>query len=244
VATLLGGIDADILQGAGLSEDDITSIKARVLDHSSYAVSSRQRVALGGRIRSGSEPAMRQASVPPAFVDALIRQPRAGATHPGKPRLILEPPENHGDHCLAVAVLGVLLSERYDADPGVVFLAGLAHHLHNATLPDAGFAGEMLLGDHLTAILRRLVENALATLQSDVADVTRRALAVTADASTPEGRAFNAADVIDRVMEVRHFAQVASFTESHSLNDMQVVHEGPLQAFHYDVIQRAGLNVA
>ena len=30
------------------------------------------------------------------------------------------------------------------------FLSGLAHHLHNATLPDSGFAGEILLGEHLT----------------------------------------------------------------------------------------------
>ncbi len=60
---------------------------------------------------------------------------------------MFEPPENHAEHCLAVAVYGVLLAPRYGADPSVVFLAGLAHHLHNARLPDSGFTGEALLGD-------------------------------------------------------------------------------------------------
>ena len=30
---------------------------------------------------------------------ALATQPRAGATAPGRPRLVLEPPENHAEHC-------------------------------------------------------------------------------------------------------------------------------------------------
>ena len=62
---------------------------------------------------------------------------------------MLEPPEGHGDHCLVVAVLAAVLAPRYGADPARPFLAGMAHHLHNAALPDSGFAGEMLLGEHL-----------------------------------------------------------------------------------------------
>ena len=77
----------------------------------------------------------------PGFVEALCRQPRAGATAPGRPRLIVEPPENHAEHCWAVAVYGALLADDVDADPADAFLLGLAHHLHNAVLPDAGFAG-------------------------------------------------------------------------------------------------------
>ena len=89
------------------------------------------------------------AGAAPAFAEALIRQPRAGATCPGKPRIVLEPPEGHGDHCMIVAALACLLAPRYGASPETAFLAGMAHHLHNAHLPDSGFAGEILLGDHL-----------------------------------------------------------------------------------------------
>ena len=197
----------------------------------------------GQRVGAGQAARRRRASCTPvpAFVEALIRQPRAGATCPGKPRLILEPPEGHGDHCLAVAVLGVVLCAEYGADPAPVFLAGLAHHLHNATLPDAGFAGEVLLGVHLLPALRRLTNQALATLPAGLAAHTRDALALAADSGTPEGRAFNAADVIDRIMEVRHFAAVAGFTEAQATDDMELVHAGPLQDFHYQVMRRAGL---
>ncbi|WP_204268457.1 hypothetical protein, partial [Escherichia coli] len=67
----------------------------------------------------------------PAFVAALAEQPRAGVTCPGKPRILFEPPENHAEHCLVVAVYGVVLSPFYRADPGTVFLAAMAHHFHN-----------------------------------------------------------------------------------------------------------------
>ena len=63
-----------------------------------------------------------------------------------------------------VAVYGALLADDVGADPADAFLLGLAHHLHNAVLPDAGFAGEILLGDHLEPVLERLTERELATL--------------------------------------------------------------------------------
>ncbi len=80
------------------------------------------------------------AAVPP-FVPLLAAQPRAGATRPGHPRVILEPAENHAEHCAVVAVNGVLAAGVFGADPAGPFLTGLAHHLHNAYLPDAGDAG-------------------------------------------------------------------------------------------------------
>ena len=175
------------------------------------------------------------------FAEALIRQPRAGATCPGKPRIILEPPENHGEHCLVVAVLGVVLASHYGADPATVFLAGLAHHLHNATLPDSGFAGEILLGDALGPLMRRLFDRELATLHPAVAQTVGAALATIGDAATPEGRAFNAADVIDRVLQMRQYDRVAAFTVDQALDDLNLVHAGPLQAFHQTVLQEAGL---
>ena len=62
----------------------------------------------------------------PAFVRALQDQPRAGATHPTEPRLMLEPPESHADHCWAVAAIAALLAIETRADPGVPLLAALA----------------------------------------------------------------------------------------------------------------------
>ena len=177
----------------------------------------------------------------PAFAEALIRQPRAGATCPGKPRVVLEPPENHGDHCLVVAVLAVLLAPRFSVDPAAAFLAGMAHHLHNAVLPDSGFAGEMLLGDHLGPVMRRLFDRELATLPAPLSEATAAALAAIPDASTPVGRAFHAADVIDRVLQMRHYDQVARFTVDQALDDMDLVHAGPTQSFHQAVLRDAGL---
>ena len=50
------------------------------------------------------------------------RQPRAGATRPGHPRVVLEPAENHAEHCAVVAVNGVLAAGVFGADPAVPFL--------------------------------------------------------------------------------------------------------------------------
>ena len=154
---------------------------------------------------------------------------------------MLEPPEGHGDHCFVVAVLGAALAPEYDASPGAAFLAGMAHHLHNAVLPDSGFAGEMLLGPHLEPVMERLFTEALTTLPPALQDPTVEALAAIRDAETPVGRAFHAADVIDRVLQMRHYDRVAAFTIDQALQDMDLVHAGPVQAFHHAVLRDAGL---
>lgn len=235
-AARLGGIDRAVLNTCGLGDGEATTVLTKSFDEVSGPVdrdlAARLRHHLG--TLSTTEPA-------PAFAEALIRQPRAGATCPGKPRIVLEPPENHGDHCLVVAVLAALLAPLYSADPATAFLSGMAHHLHNAALPDSGFAGEILLGDHLAPILRRLFDQELATLPEPLASTTRLALDGIADASTPNGRAFHAADVIDRVLQMRHYDQVAAFTVDQALDDMDLVHAGPTQSFHYAVLAEAGL---
>ncbi len=101
------------------------------------------------------------AAVPP-FVPLLAAQPRAGATRPGHPRVMLEPAENHAEHCAVVAVNGVLAAGVFGADPAGPFLTGLAHHLHNAYLPDAGDAGDSLLGEHLRPLMEHLPRPGLA----------------------------------------------------------------------------------
>ncbi len=233
-AIRLGGLDRAVLDDVGVA--DPAAVLRRGFDQVCSPLHPPLREAL--RMRLGQA---WQAGEAPGFAEALIRQPRAGATCPGRPRLVLEPPENHGDHCLVVAVLGVALSGRYGADPATVFVAGLAHHLHNAVLPDSGFAGEVLLGDELGPVMHALFERALATLTPPVRETTRRALATIGDADSPEGRAFHAADVIDRVLQMRHYERVARFTAAQALDDLDLVHAGPVQAFHHAVLAEAGL---
>ena len=235
-AARLGGIDRIVLTACGLDKAEATLVLARSFDEVAGPVDLRLAAALSTHLGT-----LTTAGAAPAFAEALIRQPRAGATCPGKARIVLEPPENHGDHCLVVAVLATLLAPHYDADPAVAFLSGMAHHLHNATLPDSGFAGEILLGNHLAPILRRLFDQELATLPGPLSGMTRQALDGIADAETPAGRAFHAADVIDRVLQMRHYDRVAAFTVDQALDDMDLVHAGPTQSFHYAVLAEAGL---
>ena len=235
-ACRLGGIDRTVLETAGTSIAHADAIMARSFDemaspiHPGLALDLRAHLAVA-----------LAAATPPAFAEALIRQPRAGATCPGKPRIVLEPPEGHGDHCMIVAVLACILAPRYGADPATAFLAGMAHHLHNAHLPDSGFAGEILLGEHLGPLMATLFARELATLPTALADTTRAALEQIGTADNPVGRAFNAADVIDRVLQMKHYDQVAQFRTAQALEDLDLVHVGPVQAFHYEVLQDSGL---
>ncbi len=236
-ATRLGGIDVGVLRQAGVDPDAAGHIVLQAFDEAGAGLAPGLRTALLAQLGRGA-----LGKDIPDFAERLLRQPRAGATAPGLPRIILEPPENHGDHCLVVAVLGVVLSGVYGADPTTAFLAGLAHHLHNASLPDSGFAGEVLLGDELTPLIKRLFERELASLADHaVVAPLRAALATIGDADTPAGRAFNAADVIDRVLQMRHYDRVAAFTIDQALDDLDLVHAGPLQAFHQDVLREARL---
>lgn len=232
----LAGLDGPVLRGAGLSADDARAVRTRAIDE------------VGGGLDAGLRDRLVAAPDPtddlthtPAFATTLVDQPRAGATAPGRPRLIVEPPEDHGEHCWAVAVYGALLAPAQDADPGEAFLLGLAHHLHNVALPDAGFAGEILLGEHLEPVIERLTARELATLPGPLADRLRPLLAARADADTPLGRAFHAADVLDRVLQVHHHARAAGFTAKDALVDLELVHASPVSAYHDAVLAEAGL---
>ncbi len=236
VAARLGGIDRAVLANAGVHGPAATAVLQHSFDQVAAPVSPAMAETLRAHLGLPVTP-----GPAPAFAEALIRQPRAGATCPGKPRIVLEPPEGHGDHCLVVAVLAVLLAPKYGAAPETAFLAGLAHHLHNAVLPDSGFAGEMLLGEHLNPIMQTLFARELATLPPALAALTHAALDQIPDASTAVGQAFHAADVIDRVLQMRHYDRVAKFTVDQALDDMDLVHAGPTQAFHHAVLAEARL---
>lgn len=183
------------------------------------------------------------APAPPSlpFVRHLLRQPRAGATALGQPRITLLPQENHGEHCLAVAVLAAVLASAAGADPVPAFLAGLAHHLHNARLPDAGFAGEVMLGAALDPLVRRLTDAELATLASPLCDTVAAALRLVGDVDSAEGRAFNAADVIDRVVQQHCHERSARFSARSALEEFDLVHQGPLQSFGQAVLREHDL---
>ncbi len=231
----LAGIDAAVLTAAGLSDGEVLEVLRRAFDE----VAGPLDAGLRGRLRAALGPL--PGGAPPALAAALNAQPRAGATAPGRPRIMVEPPESHGDHCLTVAVYGALVAPVVGADPVAPFLLGLAHHLHNVVLPDAGFAGEVLLGDALERVLATLEERELAVLPGPLAGRVREVLALRPGADVPEAQAFHAADVLDRVLQVHHHARAAAFTASQALDDLDLVHEGPVQAYHLDVLAAAGL---
>ena len=239
----LAGVDAAVLRDCGLSTTEAETVLGRAVDEvgGGLPAATRARVgaALPALVVGARQPDAGDAL--PGFVGALCRQPRAGATAPGQPRLIVEPPENHAEHCWAVAVYGALLADGVGADPAEAFLLGLAHHLHNAVLPDAGFAGEMLLGTHLEPVVERLTERELATLPPALAGRVRALLALRGDADTPVGRAFHAADVLDRVLQCHHHARAAGFTADQALVDLELVHAGPVAGYHHAVLTAAGL---
>jgi 5'-deoxynucleotidase YfbR-like HD superfamily hydrolase len=232
-ATRLGDIDRGVLAAVGIEGDEAEAIIARAVDEAAEDVDAGLRAELRALADTGG--------AAPPFVAKLARQPRAGVTCPGRPRLLLEPPENHAEHCLVTAVYGVILSPFYGARPEVVFLASLAHHLHNAIIPDSGFAGEVLLGDHLEPAFARATDIALAELPPALADQVRDARAILPDADTPEGRAFHAADTLDRVLQIEQHLRAGKATMHYVLHDMELVHAGPVRGFQDRLLTAMGL---
>lgn len=235
-ATRLSGIDARTLRAGGLSAKRAAAVMTQTTRE--VAVAARLEIAEAVASAVGEEQPTRQ---PPAFARRLCAQPRAGATAPGRPRLQLEPAESHGDHCFVVAIYAVVLAAEHDADPASCFLAGLSHHLHNAGMPDAGFAGEQQLGDDLEAVVDAFRERALAELPPALRDLARAAARHALEIATPQGRAVVAADVLDRVLQMRHHARAAAFEIDQALDDLELIHPGPLQAYGNATLEAAGL---
>ena len=136
-----------------------------------------------------------------------------------------------------MAVYGVCLSPFYRADPGTVFLAAMAHHFHNAAMPDAGFTGEVLLGDHLGPIMAVTTGWAMSELDGPLRGHVERARAVLPDDATAEGRAFHAADCVDRVLQIAQHLRGASTTMAAVLDEWELVHAGPVKGFHDRVLR-------
>ncbi len=234
-ATVLGDLDAALLDRLGLPAEAARGIvRATVAEAAGPLDPALQDWLLEG-------PERLPAGAVPGFVGQLAAQPRAGATAPGRGRLILDPPESHAEHCALVALFGVVLAPVWGARPETVFLAGLAHHLHNALIPDSGFAGEMALGEWLAPAMARATETALGELEPGLRGAVEAACRILPDAGTPEGRAFHAADTLDRVLQVESQLRAAGTSMGFVLREMELVHAGPVKPFQDAVLARMGL---
>lgn|GEM_PF-456933 len=180
----------------------------------------------------------------PDWIERLIAQPRAGATAPGQPRIVLEPVESCAEHCLVTAAYAVLLAPSFEADPGDAFVIALAHHLHNARLPDAGFAGEALIGEHLDELIATLRRDTLAMMSPGAATHLEPLLLDIGTADSPLARTFHTADTIDRVLQIEYFSRCNDFTLDDALVGMELVHAGPIQTFQQEQLDMAGLGQA
>lgn len=235
-AARLGDLDAVKLTELGLSATERLPVLERGFD----AVADEVDPDLARDLRGSLGRTLEQAEVP-TFVLVLSDQPRAGVTCPGKPRLVLQPAENHAEHSWTVALYGALLAPSYDADPVAAFLAGLGHHFHNAAMPDSGFTGEVLLGDLLDGVIERSRQSAMEQLSAPLRATFQQALQPIGRDDTPEGRTFNAADVIDRVLEIEQHLLVRDATMDRVLGEYELVHAGPVKGFHDRVLAEVGL---
>ncbi|QDT14949.1 HD domain-containing protein [Alienimonas californiensis] len=212
-AARLGGIDARVLADAGLEEPAIADVLRRSIAHWADALPDPLPAALAAA--AGDLPLADEATAArleelfdeetaPPFAEVLDRladAPRRGDAGP-----VFASGESHADHCYLVAVYSVLLAPLYQADAGTVFLAALSHHLHNAFLPDAGSAGEKVLGEHWEPITETFTQRCLDALPGPLADEVSDARRRLANADTPEGRCFHAADRLDGELQ-REFCE-------------------------------------
>ena len=240
-AVELSAITPGVLRLGGVSAERVGEVFAGAVRRAGAALPAELREALAAcALEAHTPPDGPTAAIP--FLAGLANQPRAGATHPTRQRLILEPAESHADHCYGVAVLGTLLTSHYGGDPAVPFLAGLAHHLHNAVLPDGGFAAEELLAADYPQIVATLTAAALAELPLSLADQVRAALEQCLPApDAAEAKCFHAADVIDRVLEAVHADRVAQFRLATAVDELELVHAGPFKAFQLETLHAAGV---
>ena len=238
-AARLGDLDLDRLLALGMTPPDARATLARSLEAVGSAIAPSLRDRLATALGDPLPPADPE-TIPPAIA-ALRRQPRAGVTAPGRARIMLRPEENHAEHSFVVALYAGLVAPFYEADASRAFWHGMAHHLHSAAMPDSGYCGEVLLGDRLDEVIARARDQALADLPERMRGPLRESLDEIGGNETPEARAFHAADVIDRVLEIEHHLRGARLTMETVLDDYGLVHDGPVKPFHDRVLAEIGL---
>lgn len=245
LSVLFPGVDERFFAAARLDQDAAVDILRRALDRTAGDQLAEPLLRALHRVlpdyvedlfsESGDHPRL------PEPLEVLCRQPRAGATHPEHPRLVLEPPEMHSDHCLLTAVYAVCYADGYGSDYATPWIAGMAHHLHNAYLPDCGYAGEICLGDRLESVIENCRNAAIAWLPNEVRDPVREALGHHESLDAPAGRAISAGDVLDRVLDVQWRTRAAAVTNQEILGELDLVHPGPLKEFQTDLLASTGL---
>ena len=238
VAANLGAIDAEVLSSAGLKQTEVATILHRAFDAIAAPIDAELRAEMRETIDGKSN---LNDIKNPLFVELLIRQPRSGATKTGAPRRIFDQPENHAEHSIIVGVYAVLLSPVYAAEIETIFFAALAHHFHNAYLPDSGFAGEESLGEFLPRVFDAFRRKCLQEIPEKLHEKIWAVLEIIETADAPEAKAFHAADVLDRVLQMRHHAEANEFTLNYAMEEAELVHAGAIQEFHYDVLRTAKL---
>jgi 5'-deoxynucleotidase YfbR-like HD superfamily hydrolase len=222
-ATRLGAVDAEFFAAERLPQTRVYRAMRRGWMAATSALGPDARLVLRATAGEGAGPltahivqsfaAAHEMQLPaPGFVARLAEQPRAGPTRPDAPRLMLVPRESHAEHSWTVAITAALLAAAYGADAGVVFVAGLAHHLANAWLPDGGEGADAALDGEFAELVPMLRARAVAELPPTVRAMVEHALAVPSATGTPDARAFHAADALDEVLELEWFARVAAFT--------------------------------
>ena len=239
-AARLGAITSSVLEDVGLDESERTEVfKRSILVH--QTLSTDLLKALTDACQELVQYPLDIAPTSMLWVERLAKAPRAGATCPGKPRIALEPSEMHSDHCAMVAVYGYLLADFFGADREDAWLIGLCHHFHTAYLPDSGFTGEMMLGDHLEQVIETLRSRIICGLPECHQARIIRLFGEIGGVTTPLAKTFHAADTIDRVVQMEHYERAAQFKVSHALLDLNLVHEGAAQAFQHSLLKSTGL---
>lgn len=238
VGANLGAIDREVLETAGLTNQEIETILRRAFDSVAAPINANLQNELRESVATKN---YLTAEKTVHFVEQLINQPRSGATKVGAPKLIFDAPENHAAHSIVVGVYAVLLAPEFGADIETVFFAALAHHFHNAYLPDSGFAGEESLGEFLPKIFDVFRRKCLAEIPEHLHEKIWAALKIIETADAPEAQAFHAADVIDRVLQMRHHAEANEFTLKYAMEEAELIHAGAIQNFHYEVLRSARL---
>lgn len=238
VGANLGAISAEVLRSADLKQIGIETILRRAFDSVAAPVDAALRAEMRKLIngKSNSDEAEN-----PHFVELLVRQPRSGATKVGAPKMIFDQPENHAEHSIIVGVYAVLLAPVYAAEIETVFFAALAHHFHNAYLPDSGFAGEESLKEFLPCVFDSFRRKCISEIPEKLHEKIWSALKIIETADAPEARAFHAADVLDRVLQMRHHAEANEFTLKYAMEEAELVHAGAIQEFHHGVLRAAKL---
>ncbi len=240
-AARLGDLDHGTLGLLGLSDADRISVLERSIDEVSTILAGDLVQTLKNHLDQPLDRPLDSAAGLPRSIALLRDQPRAGVTGPGRPRIMLQPEENHAEHSFVVALYAGLLAPFYHADPAEAFWHGMIHHLHSAAMPDAGYTGEILLGDRLDDVIERARRIALHDLPDDHAQICQTHLSAIADDATPAARAFHAADVIDRVIEIEQHLKRSAVTMDVVLDDYGLVHDGPVKGFHDQVLAEIGL---